>query len=348
MKHGISNDRMAPRLARIFVMAAVLAGTMGGLATPAGAQMLPQQGSAKKEDTAGKAEPQRSDVGFYQKYLGEKSPYRGAIIAAVSLFVLVTLYKFSTRRIRKYLKEQAFKAENARRFMRTWKSVWSFTITILVLISLSGSLGALGISAGFLGMMLGWSLQAPVTGMAAWLMIVVKKPFKIGDRVIIGGTIGDVTDITLTHVVLNQVGGTIGGEEQSGRGVLIPNATLFAQIITNYTLAEKYMLDEVVVRLTFESDLDLAKEICLQAAREVTKDIIAEIKTEPFFRMEFFDAGVFIRLRYQTVGAERQKTSSQIVEKILMGFKANYPKVKFAYPHSVIRHRTDESEGENA
>ena len=348
MKQSISNDRVAPRLARIFVMAAVLAGTMAVLAAPAGAQMLPQQASAKKAEAGSTTEERQPRAGFYEKYLGEKSPYRGAIIAAISLFVLVTLYKFSTRRIRKYLKEQAFKAENARRFMRTWKSVWSFTITILVLISLSGSLGALGISAGFLGMMLGWSLQAPVTGMAAWLMIVVKKPFKIGDRVIIGGTIGDVTDITLTHVVLNQVGGTIGGEEQSGRGVLIPNATLFAQIITNYTLAEKYMLDEVVVRLTFESDLELAKEICLQAAREVTKDIIAEIKAEPFFRMEFFDAGVFIRLRYQTVGAERQKTSSQIVEKILTAFKANYPKVKFAYPHSVIRHRTDESREQDA
>lgn len=309
--------------------------------------MLPPQENAKK-DAPVKAEAQPSPVGFYQKYLGENSPYRGVIVGVITLFVLVSVYRFSTRRVRKYLKEQAFKEENARKFLRTWKSVWSFAITVLVLISLSGSLGALGISAGFLGMMLGWSLQAPVTGIAAWLMIVVKKPFKIGDRIIIGGTIGDVTDITLTHVVLNQVGGTIGGEEQSGRGVLIPNATLFAQIITNYTLAEKYMLDEVVVRLTFESDLDLAKEICIRAASEVTKDIIAEIGTEPFIRMEFFDAGVYIRLRYQTVGAERQKVSSKIVEKILTQFKANYPKVKFAYPHSVIRHRADEPEGATA
>ena len=341
------SDRTRYGLAKALAVAVVLGALLATLPAPAGAQMLPQQESPKKEVPV-KAEQQGPSAGFYQKYLGENSPYRGSIVGAITLIVLLTVYKVSTRKIRKYLKEQAFKEENARKFLRTWKSVWSVTITVLVLISLSGSLGALGVSAGFLGMMLGWSLQAPVTGIAAWLMIVVKKPFKIGDRVIIGGTIGDVTDITLTHVILNQVGGTVGGEEQSGRGVLIPNAILFAQIITNYTLDQKYMLDEVPVRLTFESDLDLAKEICLRAAREVTGDIIAEIGNEPFIRMEFLDAGVLIRLRYQTVGSDRQKTSSEIVEKILTEFKSNYPKVRFAYPHSVIRHRADEPEAADA
>ena len=88
-------------------------------------------------------------------------------------------------------------------------------------------------------MVLGWSLQAPVTGIAAWLMLILKHPFKIGDRVIIAGITGDVMDITLTHVILNQVGGTVSSEERSGRGILIPNAILFAQTITNYTLEEE-------------------------------------------------------------------------------------------------------------
>jgi len=90
--------------------------------------------------------------------------------------------------------------------------------------------------------MLGWSLQQPVTGIAAWLMIILKKPFKIGDRVVIAGVTGDVTGITLTHVILNQVGGSIGGEERSGRGILIPNAILFQHMIINYTLDQEYML----------------------------------------------------------------------------------------------------------
>ena len=46
----------------------------------------------------------------------------------------------------------------------------------------------------------------------------------------------DVFDITLTHVVLNQVGGIVAGEERSGCGVLIPDAILFSQTTTDYTL----------------------------------------------------------------------------------------------------------------
>jgi len=43
-------------------------------------------------------------------------------------------------------------------------------------------------------------------------------------------------DVTLTHIILNQVGGTVGGEERSGRAVLIPNAIMFGQVITNSLL----------------------------------------------------------------------------------------------------------------
>ena len=71
----------------------------------------------------------------------------------------------------------------------------------------------MGLTAAFLSMVLGWSLQRPVTGVAAWLMVMIKRPFQIGDRIIIQGVRGDVLDISPTHVLLGEVGGTIGGEE---------------------------------------------------------------------------------------------------------------------------------------
>ena len=299
------------------------------------------------EPTKTAAEPAKEQASSLQrtwqeKYWAEDSPYRGLIVSLGTIVVLIIGYRFATRRLRNYLKNRAYKPENVLKFMRTWKSVWTFFITVFALISLSGSLKWLGISAGFMGMMLGWSLQAPVTGMAAWLMIIAKKPFKIGDRVIIGGVIGDVTDITLTHVILNQVGGTVAGEEQSGRGILIPNAILFSQIITNYTLEQKFMLDEVVVRVSFNSDMELAKKLLLEAANIVTKDIITEIGQKPFLRLELYDSGLWIRLRYQTIPAERQRISSEIVDLVVKEFADNYPKVRFAYNQSVVRYLPEE------
>ena len=49
-----------------------------------------------------------------------------------------------------------------------------------------------------------------------------------------------------------------------------------------------------------------------------------------------------LSLRYQTIPAERQRISSEIVQAILKAFKGHYPAVKFGYPHSVVRYQADE------
>lgn len=329
---------------------------MPGMEAPTKEQPKPAQGPSQEASTKPVTPEEKKDAvekiiqeeqppairRIYLRYLSEYSPYRGAGLAVLTLVVLVILKKHATRLVRQYAQPKLHKPENLERFLKTWNTLWKVVIGLFVIIALSGSLRLLGLSAAFLGMMLGWSLQAPVTGLAAWLMIVLKRPFRIGDRVIIAGIIGDVSDITLTHVIMNQVGGTIGGEEPSGRAVLIPNAILFGQVIMNYTLQEDYMLDEVPVRLTFDSDYALAEKIMLGAAREVAADTIKQTGQEPFTRCEFFDAGVLVRLRYQTIPARRQETSSEITERIMAGFKANYPAVKYCYPHTVVRYRWQE------
>ena len=269
---------------------------------------------------------------FLVKVAGPKTPFRGPVLAALTILALVVTYWVSRKALKRYMMHRAHNEVNVANFLAVYRYVFIFITVVFGVISLSGSLKALGISAGFLGMMLGWSLQAPVTGIAAWLMIILKRPFKLGDRVIIAGIIGDVTDITLTHIILNQVGGTIGGEEKSGRGVLIPNATMFGQVIYNYTLDSKHILDEVPVRITYDSDWDTVERILLDAARQVTEDVIQETGQEPFIRSEFLDAGVLVRLRYQCVASERQRISSDMVRIIFHEF-ARSDKVRFCYPH---------------
>lgn len=272
---------------------------------------------------------------IYDLLLGPNSNLKGPILSVVTIITLVIIQKLSTRALKKYMRARAHDEESIAQNIATWKYIWTGVIAIFAMVSLSGSLKVLGISAGFLGLVLGWSLQAPVTGIAAWLMLIVKRPFKVGDRVIIAGYIGDITDITLTHVILNQVGGTVGGEERSGRGILIPNAILFSQVIVNYTLDEKFILDEVPVRITFDSDWQETERILLKAAKEVTANIIELTGEEPFIRAEIFDAGVLIRLRYKTRPEERQRISSEIVKIVFEEFKKS-DKVEFCYAHSEV------------
>ncbi|MDA0746707.1 MAG: mechanosensitive ion channel family protein [bacterium] len=265
----------------------------------------------------------------------------GLLSAVITLIVIIIFYRITRGLILRALHRQQRTDSQIKQFTTLWKYIFMLTGIVFVVVSMSASLAAMGLTVAFVSMILGWSLQRPVTGVAAWLMVMIKKPFVIGDRIIIQGVRGDVLDISPTHILLGEVGGTIGGEESSNRGILIPNAVLFDQMVTNYAVSQesKYILDEVPVRVSYDSDYKLAERTLIGCAKEITGDIIAEAGKEPFVRSEFFDSGIFMRLRYQTIAVDRQSISSDIVGKIVEAF-AHSDKLGFAYPHSAVEFKS--------
>jgi small-conductance mechanosensitive channel len=132
-------------------------------------------------------------------------------------------------------------------------------------------LGELGFIAGLLTVALGWALQKPISGVVAWLIIVTRRPFFIGDRIIISGIKGDISNITLTHILLDEIGGTIIGEEKSRRTIMVPNSIIFEQEVINYTHTDNYILDEITTAITYESDLKKAESIILNSVEKIMK-----------------------------------------------------------------------------
>jgi len=217
------------------------------------------------------------------------------------------------------------------------------TFAVLSVIFRVGAL--LAVIGAFAGMFLGWSLQGPVSGFVAWILITIKRPFKIGDRLLFPswGLIGDVLDVGVMHTRLNQVGGTVGGEDKSNREILIPNAVLWANVIINYTSSllpagggeeaqgSRYVLDEVVVRATFDSDPKEVKRILLDAATQVTGEIARETGMEPYVRCDMYDYGVYNRLRFMTIATDRPRITSEITDRIVEAFRESR-NVDFAIP----------------
>jgi len=190
--------------------------------------------------------------------------------------------------------------------------------------------------AMFGGMLLGWSLQAPVSGFAAWVLVSLKRPFRPGDRIQFPnlGLTGDVKDVGIMYTMLDQVGGSIGSEEAVGRYILVPNAMLFSQVVINYTVTQEaaYMLDEVVIRITYDSHWETAERILLDAAREITRDIIAATGAGPYIRSDLYDYGVYLRLRYTTHVQKRVETSYMIQKRIFEEIQRT-PSVDLAIPY---------------
>ena len=223
---------------------------------------------------------------------------------------------------------------NVKIFFQVSRYILISLIAVFAVLSYTGSFAGIGLTAGLLSAALGWALQRPITGIAAWLMVVIKRPFEIGDRVVIGGIKGDILEITLTHIHIGEIGGTIASEESSKREILIPNAKLFEENIINYTREDELILDQVKFTVTFESDINTAQSIAKESAKEVIKEYLEEIEN-PYTRIRFQASGIDIHTRYYITASKREEVSSEITQKIFEK-AGKLEEVEFAYPHTEV------------
>jgi len=261
-------------------------------------------------------------------------------IVTTIIIILVVYFAFNyiLNIVRDYLLRVAKtkkQISNVEIFSKILRYIFLTLLILIAVFSYAGEWASLGLIAGLLSAALGFALQKPITGIAAWVMIVTKRPFEIGDRVIIGNVKGDVMDITLTHVFVKEIGGTVTGEEPSGRIVMVPNYILFEENITNYTFQHEFVLDQVVTSITYESDLDRAIKICLESAKKITDEFVKKPGDEAHTRISFGASSVDIAVRYRVPAKRRQEISSLITKEIYDRIKKEKG-VKIAYPHTEV------------
>ena len=270
----------------------------------------------------------------------------GEILLLLRLFIVVLVTFLVLSLILSLLKKKLLiKAKTKKQrsnillFISMVKYVFILIFLIVLAFSYSGSWAELGLVAGLLTAAAGLALSKPLSGIVAWLVMVTKRPFEIGDRIMIGDVKGDVKDITLTHILLDEVGGTIDGEERSGRTVIVPNSTLFEEKIINYTAHDDFILDEINTLVTYESNLRVAESIIKDAVAEVMepvwKKLPKDLVKEPKIRLSFEESGVNIGVRYYTPAINRNKLSTEIIREIFDKITES-KSVEIAYPHTEI------------
>ncbi len=261
-----------------------------------------------------------------------------AIITIGIIIVFLIVFYFTLSRIENRIISRIKtkrQLHNAKIFFKTTK----YTLLLLSILGFAlfyaGSWTGLGIGFGLLSAALGFALQKPITGIAAWLMVIINRPFTIGDRILIGDVRGDVADIRITHIYLYEVGGLVPGEENTNRVILIPNSMLFDLNVINYTKSSEYVLDEVGFIVTFKSDLEKAKNVALRGAHTITGDIIERTQHEPYIRTFFTPTGIKIHIRYMSPATRLHEMSSKMTEYIVRHVQEE-PNVELAYPHTKV------------
>jgi len=104
---------------------------------------------------------------------------------------------------------------------------------------------------GAAGLAIGLALQGTLSNLAAGVMIVLFRPFRLGDFIETNGIMGTVEDITLNYTIVN---------DPTNLRVIVPNANVWGNTIKNYSANGKRRA-EWVFGVSYSSDLKVAEQV---------------------------------------------------------------------------------------
>jgi len=232
-----------------------------------------------------------------------------------------------------------------------WQKALGYVFTTLgVLIISLVWIEGVQYAATYLGLLsagLAIALKDPITNIVAWVFILWRKPFEVGDRIEIGPHSGDVVDQRIFQFSLMEIGNWVASDQSTGRILHIPNGMIFTSGVANYTHGPDYIWNEIPVLITFESDWEKAKSLLKEIADKhdvsVDENVEREFKTAarkfllrynkltPIVYTNVLDSGVLLTIRYLCKPRQRRGTTEMIWEEILRSF-AKFPEIDLAYP----------------
>lgn len=137
-----------------------------------------------------------------------------------------------------------------------------FTLLVFVVIAALGQMGIQTASfvaiIGAVGLAIGLAMQGSLSNFAAGVLIVIFKPFRIGDFVEVAGTAGSVVSILIFTTEL---------KTGDNKKVIVPNSKVLGDVITNYSANPTRRVD-LVIGIGYDDNID--------QARQLIRDVIAE------------------------------------------------------------------------
>ena len=135
------------------------------------------------------------------------------------------------------------------------------------------------VSIGLISLVLGFALQTPISSFIGWIYILVKTPYRVGDRIKIGEATGDVLDVEYLDTTLWEFGGELlsTANHPSGRIIKFPNSKVLSSVVFNYSWPLfPYVWNDVKFQVAYQSDLDFVAKVMSEAAAEEVGEAMME------------------------------------------------------------------------
>jgi small conductance mechanosensitive channel len=175
---------------------------------------------------------------------------------------------------------------------------------------------------GAAGLAIGFALQGSLANFAAGIMLIVFRPFKAGDFVDAGGSMGTVEEVAIFNTILNS---------PDNRKIIIPNSAIISGTITNFSAKATRRVD-LVFGIGYEDDLKRAKQILeqlLQADDRILKEPPPAVAVS-----ELADSSVNFVVRPWVKSADYWDVYCDLTEKVKLTFDAEG--ISIPYPQQDV------------
>lgn len=285
---------------------------------------------------------------FYKEYPLVEKLMAAVAVTVVCLVVLRLIEVYFLGRV----SDAAYKY-NLNRVLRliVWLVIAFFVLTILF-----QNWYTAVVSFGLISLVLGFALQTPITSFIGWVYILVREPYRVGDRIRIGAASGDVIDVGYLDTTLWEFGGDyLSTEHPSGRVIKFPNSNVLDTPVYNYTWPLfPYVWNEIKFPIAYNSDLDFVATTMQQVAeQEVGEAMMKHVRVfrellaqTPVNQVEVHERPVVmfraaentwleVIVRYLVPPKEAGHVKNRLMKKLLTRLNAEPERVKF--PRDDIR-----------
>ncbi len=251
------------------------------------------------------------------------------LLALLFFFLGVQLIKL----IRKILKKSLERADAEVGVIQFLDSFVKFALYLVLIFMIASSFGLDAASVvavlGSAGVAIGLALQGSLSNLAGGVLILLLKPFKVGDYIIedTNKNEGTVTEIQIFYTKLTT---------PDERTVVLPNGTLANSSLTNVTNTGIRRLD-MTVGISYKADLKLAKETALG----ILKDDKATMKNKELdvFVSELGVSAVLLNLRCYVKSEDYWPTRSRVLEAVKLTFDEKG--IEIPYPQMDVHVRNE-------
>ena len=184
-------------------------------------------------------------------------------------------------------------------------------VVIATLNKLGVETGSIAIVVGAAGLAIGFALQGSLSNFAAGVMMIIFKPFKVGDFIEAAGKMGTVKEIQIFNTILNS---------PDNVRIIIPNGQVTGTDIKNFTINGTRRID-LLIGVSYEDDLKKTHQVIEEIIKSEDR-----ILPEPAYTIavsELGDSSVNFVVRPWVNAADYWSVRFNLVEKIKIALDKN-------------------------